>query len=270
VSDDYFRVAGVPVLLGRQFEAGDRLDSARVAVLNEKAARLFFPKENPLGQSVRIWDDQDRRIVGVVGNVHFLGLRQDTEPAIYAAYFQMPTGFCNLLVKTALGEDELQLGVRAALDRIDPRVPLSRPRDLEEMLAEPLARVRAGASLASLIASIVLLISVIGLYALMAASAAAWRAEFCVRSVVGATRGQIVALVTWRGLRVLAAGTLIGCVATLGVRRLLVLLYSVGAGLTYLQLFAVAVATAAAALPALLLPAVRASKLNPTALLRRE
>jgi ABC-type antimicrobial peptide transport system permease subunit len=119
-------------------------------------------------------------------------------------------------------------------------------------------------------AVVVLLVSAIGLYALMTAGSAAWRSEIGVRMAVGATRPQIVILVARRGLRALISGVFLGVLAALGTNRLLLSLYSIGGDLSPLHVLAALAVLVSAALPALLLPARRASLIDPLTLLRHE
>jgi hypothetical protein len=270
VGDAYFDVAGVPVIAGREFEPRDALGGEAVALLNEQAAKRLFPGEDPIGRQVTIWNKTPRRIVGVVGDVRFLGIQQPVAPAIYAPYFQMPTGYFNATIKTQLPLSELRRHLQAALSGIDPALALSDVWRLQDLVYRPLQPLRTGAVLATLLSTVLLAISVTGLYALTAASAAAWKPEFAVRMAFGARPRQIVRLVLVRGGRAVLVGTIVGTVLALAISRALSLVYALGSGPTIAHLLIASLLTTLAALPALLAPALRAGIVAPFVTLKTE
>ena len=274
---DYFRTMSIALQRGRLFDRSDDLKSKPVIIINQRFAEQFFPGQNPLGKRIRpgmSLTDEDgpmREIVGIVGNVKHESLRRDFTPEMYVPATQFPVGFFVLVIRTATSQPAtLSNAVRDAAGQIDPGIPLTRVRVFEEYLAKSLARPRFNALLLSIFAGVALLLTAIGIYGVMAYSVAQRRQEIGVRMALGAQRGDVLRLVVGGGMKLTALGVAIGITGVFALTSVLKsLLYGVEA-FDLLTLGAVAVLLGAIALLACLLPARRASGLDPMHALRAE
>ena len=198
-------------------------------------------------------------------------LRRDFTPEMYVPATQFPMSFFSLVVRTATSQPTALTGaIRDALVQIDPGIPLTRVRVFEDYLTKSLARPRFNALLLSIFAGVALLLTAIGIYGVMAYSVAQRRQEIGVRMALGAQRGDVLRLVVGGGMKLTALGLLLGLSAAFALTRLLgSLLFGVGA-FDPLTLAAVALLLSAIALLACILPARRASGLDPMNALRTD
>ena len=227
---DYFSAMGIPLLDGRTFEDGDRADTKPVAVIDRTFADRYFRGQNPIGRKVRSTNDRTfREIVGVVGAVSQTSLEEPAEPHLYVAQSQNPVFSMTFVMRTGLSPAALAPAIRGAVNRIDPEQPVFNVRTLRDVVTGSVASERFNALLLALFAQVALVLSLVGVYGLIAGWVSASTREIGVRLALGAGRGAIYRLVLARGLRLACAGVLIGIMLALaGTRVLGSMLFAVG------------------------------------------
>jgi predicted permease len=273
VSAGYFATMGIPVLRGREFTPADAVPDPRVIVINEAMARREFPDVDPIGHRFSFGEDEQGNpewveIVGVVGNVR--QYRADREPAAmaYAPNSASPGRPQNLVIKTAGEPMAIAGSVRAALQSLDPSLPVSPPRTLDDVVGASLTQRRFNVTLLVVFAGIALILAIAGIYGTVAYSVAQRTQEIGIRVALGASSREILGLVLSGALKPVAAGLVIGVVAALGLTRLLEgLVYGVSTTdpLTFVSL---PVALGVVAVLAGLIPAIRATRVDPLEALR--
>jgi putative ABC transport system permease protein len=272
---------GIRLHRGRTFTAADRHDSAPVAVINDTFARTYFPDRDALGGRMRLDDGEkaprEVEIVGVVGDVRHFGLEKEATIEAYVPISQVPDQTTIWLANNMYWVIETEGpplaaagAVRREIAAVDPAVPASFVRSMDQWLGNTLSARRFNLQLVAAFAAAALLLAVIGVYAVSAAVVAARTREIGIRSALGASRRQVMGLVLTSGLSPVVAGLAAGTVGALFC----------GAALSGL-LFGVppwdpvslgigAAALAAAALAANLVPALRAARVDPIVALRVE
>ncbi len=274
VGPDFFRVLGVPLLQGRYFTGYDRQDSAPVAIVSEGFARRFFPNQKALGKRIRQSGPELgnpwMEIVGVVGNVKYLGLTVDTDPAYYLPFAQNYGSRMFLAVRSPNGAARLAEPLRRAIQAIDPDVTLAQIGTLEQARTLSVSEPRFDTMLLSLFAAIALLMAAVGIYGLIAYSVARRTHEIGVRMALGAARGVVLRMVVRQGAALAAAGTLLGLGGAFALTRLLKAMLF-GVGITDALTFAVAaLGIMLVVLLATFVPALRATRISPVAALKYE
>ncbi len=259
---DYFATLGIPIVRGRPFGPSDASGAPRVAIVNQALARRFFPNEDPVGHTLVIGGD-DWRIVGVSGNVMYGQIGQPVTPEIYRPMQQYPFSDAGVVVETAGDPAAAEPAILAAVRRFDPDLAVSRLGPLAGDFRKVLAPYWIMLGLMGGFAVIAMLISAIGLYAVISYSVTQRSREFGVRMALGAQPGGLVRLVIAQGLRLAAAGGVVGLIAAFAVTRLLrSLLYGVSPGDPLTFAF-VAVGAAMVAVLASYWPARRAAATDP-------
>jgi putative ABC transport system permease protein len=220
VGGDYFAALGVPLLAGRVIGSADAPGAPRVVVINQRMADLYWPGENPLGRQVRAVSMEPPvggvptawlTVVGVVGNVRHWGLESDLSPEMYVAYRQVPQWAYGLtaVVRGSGRAEGLLTSISARMRQLDPDVAVV-VGTLEERMDRSLANRRFVMTVLSGFSLFALVLAAIGLYAVLSYAVSRRTRELAVRSALGATRRQLLALV-WRGaLRVVLAGMIAG------------------------------------------------------------
>ncbi len=268
VTADYHAALKIPLRRGRLFSADDRRSAPQVAILNESAAKKFFGDEDPVGRSVSI-DDQ-RTIVGVVGDVRHASLEVNPGAAAYIPLEQSEVSGAELIVRTSGEPTAVLPAVKAAVFAVLPDVPLRNARALEDLVAGQLAQRRLNMLLLGLFGLLGLVIAAVGLYGLMAFLVAQRTREIGVRIALGASRSSVVSMVLVR------ASVLVGCGLVAGA---LAAWYLSAASRAFLfgleptdpRAFAGAAASLLlAALIASAIPARRAASVDPVTALRVE
>ena len=271
VSADYFRTLGVAVLEGREFTAADHADSPLVAVVNRTLADRLWPGRPAVGQVLTFpLSGGDRTVVGVVDDVRYHALAEATWPLAYLPLAQRFLSRAFLHVRSDADAGATLRHVRRVLADLDPGVPLSGAGTLRDRVDEALARWRAPALLAGLLALVTLVLTMGGLYAVLTMAVGRRTRELAIRMALGAHEASVRRMVLAEGLRLVAAGVLVGLAAAVPLTRLI-----------ESQLYGIAphdATTLAAGLIGLLAagalasdpPARRAARLDPAAALRGE
>jgi ABC-type antimicrobial peptide transport system permease subunit len=245
-------------------------------VINEAAARRYWPNENPIGQRISIGATSDwREIVGIVGDIRHEGLDADAEPA---AFLPQRQGFFNLgnaferamtLVIRASGDaGSLSSLLRASVASLDPQLPIGMVRPMDELIDESVAPRRLNFVLVSTFAFVALVLTAAGLYGVMAYVVAQRTREIGVRMALGATRGQVLALMLRQAGSMTAVGIGLGVVgALLLTRSMTSLLFGVSATDPFVYA-GVSALLAVVAIVAVAVPSSRATRIDPLLALR--
>jgi len=235
VSGDYFAAAGIPLKRGRWFDARDRSGAPGVVVINETMARVYWPNEDPLGQTLThdltILPGQPaiRQIVGIVGDVRHFGLDRSPEPQMFIPHLQMPWPSMALVIRTSLPNDRINTVVRDAVHALDATVPVPPPRPMEQVVSEAVGQPRFRAWLVGLFASAALLLAMVGLYGTIAFSVHQRTRELGLRMALGASPEQTTRLVLASGLKLAGVGAALGVAGAAAVTRVLAtMLFGVG------------------------------------------
>lgn len=271
ITPEYFRALGVSLLRGRVFTEQDQ-GEVPVAIINEAAAERYFPGENPVGMQLRspVNPRVGGEVVGVVANARQNALHEIPQPEMYIPHAQFPRGYMTVVVRTAGDPLAVAGAIRREIHALDPNLPLSAMRTMEQVLAESIAQPRFLATLLSLFAGCALLLAVIGIFGLLSFSVAQQAREIGIRMALGARQREVVGAVVRRGLVLVVAGLGVGVAAALPLTRTLEsLLYGVVPidGATFA---AVVILLVSAALLAIYLPARRAARVDPMVALRAE
>jgi len=268
VTDDYFRVLGIPLKRGRVFGAGTT--DATAVVIDEAAARAYFPGEDALGREIKFYGARTRTIIGVVGDTRQQNLQAPAPPHIYQPLASDAAAFIKVIARTA-GDPSLSAkAMRDALREVDAGVPLERVAPVSELLSDARARHRFYALLVLVFAATALALAATGVYGIAAYAVTRRTQEIGVRVALGAGRRAVVRLIVSRGMMLTLGGIVLGGAGAFGVTGLLRdLLFEVGPR-DPVTLAAVALLLLAATLLASWLPARRATKVDPMVALRYE
>ena len=269
VSADYFRTVGVPLLRGRFYTASDHAEAPMVLIINEAAARKYFPNSNPVGARIRFWG-RDREIIGVVGNEHFNGLAADAAPAMYPHLMQAPFGFGNLLIRTAGSPEEMVARLRERVAQVDPAIALFDIEPLDSTLRASIAPQRFTATLLICFALVALVLALVGTNGLIAYTVTQRSREAGIRAALGATPGSVVALIVKSGARLALIGLIVGIIgAGLLTRFARTMLFGITAldPLTYVSVTLLIAVTVGCAIYA---PARKLARVDPVSTLRAE
>jgi len=269
----YFSTMGIPLLKGREFAKQDATIDPQTIIINDAMARRDFPNEDPIGHRFSFGPDdkgnqQWVEIVGVVGNVRQYRADQEPVPITYAPFTSTPSRAQNLMIRTAGDPMAVAGAVRAALQSLDPSLPVSPPRTLDAVVGASLTQRRFNMTLLIVFATIALILAIAGIYGTVAYSVAQRTQEIGIRVALGATSREILGLVLFGSLKPVIAGLGIGVVAALGLTRLLSgLVYGVSTTdpLTFVSL---PLLLGVVAFLAGLFPALRASRIDPLEALR--
>lgn len=273
VGAGYFSTMGIPVLRGREFTAQDLVVNPRVIIINEAMAKRDYPNEDPIGHRFSFnqgeGGEQDWvEIVGVVGNVRQYRADEAPVPITYAPSSSAPSRAQNLMVRTTSNATAVAGSVRAAVQSLDPSLPISPPRTLDEVVGASLTQRRFNMTLLIVFAAIALILAIAGIYGTVAYSVAQRTQEIGIRVALGATSREILSMVLFGSLKPVIAGLGIGLVLALALTRLLAgLVYGVSTTdpLTFVTLPAV---LGVVAFLAGLVPAWRATRVDPLEALR--
>jgi predicted permease len=274
---DYFKTMGIPLLEGREFAETDKFESAPVVIVNQKFAQKFFPGQNVIGKRIKpSWSADDgpdkmRDIVGVVGNVKHLSLRNEDDPEIYLPFAQIPFSSAALVVRTKVTNPlAITSAIRAELAALDRNIPLRRVQVFDDYMMRSLARMRFNTLLLSIFAGTALLLTAIGIYGVLAYSVAQRTSEIGIRIALGAGKSSIFRLIVGQAMTLVGISLVLGLAGAFAATRLLSsLLFGVGAS-DPVTFIAIVLLVSAVAFIAAWVPARRATRVDPIIALRAE
>jgi len=274
-SPGYFTAMRLPLVRGRYLENSDVAEAAAVMLINQTFAERFFPGEDPIGRRFGFGRDPAAvpawtTIVGVVGDVHHDALTREPGPQVYFSSLQSPFRFATLVVRGAGEPRGLVEPVRAAVQAVDPNLPISNLRTVEEIVAGSLADRRLSVILLGIFAGLALFLAAVGIFGVLSYSVTQRAPEVGVRMALGAGKASVMGLILRQGMPPVLLGVAIGSAAALALTRLLESqLYGVS-GTDPLILMATAAVLVVVALAASVLPTRRATRIDPIVVLRND
>ena len=270
VGAQYLETVGIPLLRGRSLTVRDQPNTPNAVVVNETMAKRFWPEQDAIGKRFKFFgQDFFNEVVGIAKDSKYNFIGEEETPFIYQATTQAYQPQLSLFVKAA--QPQAVLGaVRGEVQQLDRNLPLTGVFTLNEIFDQALWAPMMAASLLATFAGLSLVLSVIGIYGVMAYAVSQRTRELGIRMALGASRGDVVRLVVMQGLRLTVMGVVLGLAVSLAMTRLVVsLLYSVSP--TDIVTFTVVpLLLAGAALAASYLPALRATRIDPVEALRHE
>jgi putative ABC transport system permease protein len=278
VTPGFFRTMQIPLVAGRDFTEADNMQTPQVMIVNEAFAKTYFPGEDPIGKKLKPGAGNGskdgppwRQIVGVVGNVRHSATQREMQPAMYLPSSQLPTWCClTSVVKTSVDPMSLEPEVRKLVASMDPDIPVTDVRTMPDLISMRLAQPRFATVLFGTFAILSLILTVVGLYGVMAYSVSQRTREIGLRFALGAERGVVLGMILRAAAGLLGAGIAIGVAATLVFGPILSeMLYGTGPRNPAVLLVVCAV-MALAGLLAAYVPAARAASIEPMRALRTE
>jgi predicted permease len=274
VAPEFFATTGIPFRSGRTFLESEMTPRSDAVVVSEHVATRFWPGQDPIGRRLKIGPLTSQNpwlsIVGVVGEVKYRGLPENptADPDLYFPFIDRAQQV-SMIVRSAGDPAALVTSVRQAIRDVDPTIPLFGVFTMSERIASQTAYFRFTMWVMGTFAGMALLLAALGIYGVMSYLVSRRTREVGIRMALGATRNEIVRLIVGRGARLIAAGIVIGAVASLGLQRVMSALIFRASVVDAATLAAIA-ALAVSGLLACYLPALRASRIEPLAALRTE
>jgi putative ABC transport system permease protein len=272
VTPGYFEAVGLDLVSGRGFSAADDAEATRVIIVNETLERDYFDGQ-AVGKRLNVNNPADpvwREIVGVAHDIKNFGIRVDSRNALYLPYAQAPTGFMFTAVKTSVEPASLVNAVRAAVAALDPAIALADVQPMEELVSTSLEADRFTTSILGGFAFVALILAVVGLYGVVSYSVSMRMREMGVRIALGAPSGGIQRLVLRWSLALAVGGIVLGSIGAFVVTRHMESLLFEVAPTDVPTFAAVSAIMVVAALFASLVPATRATRVDPIKVLKAE
>ncbi len=273
VTPAYFRALGIPLVRGRLLTEEDAEGEAPVVMVNERLANRFWPGQDPIGRRIQVGDVEYKTIVGVVRDVRQVALAQDTRAEVYLPSQPRFAGnlrTASLVVRASPAAGDMGLAVRRAVEALDPEQPVYDVQTMQRVVADSVADRRLNVGLVGAFAAVALLLAALGVYGVISYTVAQGTREIGIRMSLGAQRRDVFRLVVGQGALLAVVGMGIGLLGALGLTRLLSsLLFGVGAR-DPVTFMAVPLLLLAVALAACAIPALRATRVEPSVALRAE
>jgi putative ABC transport system permease protein len=279
VSPDYLPAMGIPLLRGRNFDDTDRMNSARVVLIEKSLAALFWPGEDPIGKQIKpSWMPEWRTVIGVVQNVRPYNILPDDYASriMGAVYFPSAQGIAgapedlSLLVRVQNDPGELARQLPGLVAQINPAVAVSKIRTMDEIIHLSVTEPRSNTWLFTAFAALALVFGLVGIYSVVSHGVAQRTREIGLRMAMGADKWQVLKMVLLQQAKIISVGILVGVVLALGMTRLLTsMLHGVHAAdpVTFVS---VVLLLSIAAFIATLIPSRRATQVDPTVALKYE
>jgi putative ABC transport system permease protein len=266
---DYFRTMRIALTRGRLFSEFDGPDATPVVIINETMASQMFPGENPIGQQLLLYG-KPREIIGVVASVKHHGFGRDPRPEMVLPSRQFQLGTMTIVARSGIEPAVLGAQITRAAHALDPELPVSRLRTMEEFQSASVAQPRFTALLLAGFALLAMALALVGVYGVMAYAVSQRTREIGVRMALGAERPDVVWMVVRHGATLAGLGIVIGLLAAAAGTRLLErLLFGVSAT-DPMTFVAAAAALGIASIAATCVPALRAARVAPVTALRCE
>ena len=270
-TSSYFQTLGIPIVRGRGFDATDVADGPPVAIVNQAFAQHFFPGENAVGKRIQVGSPIWQEIVGIAGDVQQQARGPLDSFAVYEPLGQYSESEALLVLKASSRAPERLISAAAATVRqIDPNQPVFDIATMEERLGVSLSAQRANMTLMSVFAALDLILAAIGIFAVTAYFVSQRSHELGIRFALGATRSIILKMILGRGMRLTGAGLSLGIAGALAATRALRSLLEGIQSNDPVAFSSTAVIFGIVATAACLIPALRASRVDPLLTLRQE
>ncbi|MGH7620566.1 MAG: ADOP family duplicated permease [Gemmatimonadaceae bacterium] len=274
IRGDYFKAMGIPIVAGRTYDATDLPDGPKTVIINQAAARRFFPKGDAVGRRIRIGPQPKGAwitIIGVAGDIQDEGIGSATHPALYANHRQEAWDRSMAIVVRTSGDPSAATGaIRRAVRAADPRLAVRDIKTLNDVLASSLAPRRFSLGLVASFACVALLLATIGIYGVLSYAVASRTREFGVRLALGASANSVLLLVARDGFAWSGLGLVVGLGAAAASGRLLQKMLFGVTPLDVSTYVGVAAGLFCVVGIACLVPAVRATKVDPLTSMRAE
>jgi putative ABC transport system permease protein len=269
ITPGYFKTWGVPLLAGREFNEHDTADGHKVCLISQTGAKKVYPGENPIGKSLFLnlvqWE-----IVGIVGDVRSVRVAEAPGMEFYRPWAQYNFPFVNITVRSNLKVDAVTKLVQSALTKVNPGLAIAVPQAMDAVVAQALGQARLMMWLLGIFAGVALLLASIGIYGAVAYTVEQRTGEIGVRMALGAQTRDVLRLIVNQGMKPVLIGLGIGIGSAVALGRLIASqLYQVSAHNPVL-LVGSTLLLAMTALVACLLPARRATHVDPIQALRSE
>ncbi|OLE33468.1 MAG: hypothetical protein AUI36_28465 [Cyanobacteria bacterium 13_1_40CM_2_61_4] len=271
IAPDYFKTWGIPILAGRDFDRHDTADRENVILISQAGAKKIFGNENPIGKTLLISSTSTpAEIVGVVGDVRSRKVAEPDDVEIYRPWAQQNFTFLSIVVRSNLKPEAVTKLVQSTLATVNPGLAIALPQSMDNIVAQALGQTRLMMWLLGIFAGAALLLATVGIYGAVAYTVEQRTGEIGVRMALGAQTMDVLRLVVTQGMKPVIIGLAAGLLAALALGRLLTSqLYQISAH-NPLVLIAMIAILGAAALVACLLPARRATLVDPIQALRTE
>jgi len=271
IAPGYFKTWGIPLLTGREFNEHDITDSQRVCLVSQAGARKVWPGENPIGKTLLVTSlGVPCEIIGIVGDVRSIQVKDAPGMEFYLPWSQENFPFVNVTVRTNLKLDAVTKLVQSGLNTVNPGLAIAAPQTMDAVVAQALGQARLMTWLLGIFAGVALLLASIGIYGAVAYTVEQRTGEIGVRMALGAQTRDVLRLIINQGMKPVVIGLAIGIMAAFALGRLLTSqLFEVSAYNPAL-LGGATIILAAIALVACLLPARRATLVDPVQALRTE
>jgi putative ABC transport system permease protein len=273
VTPAYLATMKIPMLRGRGLSAFDTASAQMVAVIDQAAAREYWRHENPLGKRIRYFDGQNQMgpwltIVGIAGAIKHVSMDEPATPTVYVPLEQFPYPGMEFVVRTKRDPAQLASAVRAAIHDVRPDVPVVGLRPAQEIVSATTWRQRFATQLIGVFAGLALVMALVGAYGVILYSVSQRLNEFGIRIALGASRGDVLAMVLREGIVIAGSGIAIGLIAAASLGHALEsLLFEVRA-IDLATFVSCSLLMLATALLASYLPARRATNVDPMTALR--
>ena len=266
----YFHTMNIPFIDGRDFDEREAIKTPDSVIVNQEMAHRYWPDENPIGQRLAIGDGPWRTVVGVVGNVKQSGLDIETRPEMFWPYYQSPVPFTTFVVRTSGDPEAATSSVRAAMQEIDKDLPLYGIKTVNEVISDSVAPRRLNMLLLGIFAGLAMVLAAVGIYGVISYSVSQRTREIGIRMALGASRTSVLKLVVGEGMILALNGVAIGVVASYFLTRLLgSLLFGVSTTDPF-TFVAISLLLTGVSIVASLIPARRATRVDPMVALRYE
>jgi len=270
----YFETMKIPLIRGRFFAEQDTKESAKVVIVDENMARTYWPNADPIDKRLKFGGPQSKApwmtVVGVVGNVKHYALDTDSRVALYTPHLQNGAGSLSVVARTTADPAGIAAAVTREARAMDPNLPIYDVKTMDQWFSESLARRRFAMLMLGLFALVAMLLAAVGVYGVMSYTVEHRTREIGIRVALGAQTRDVLRLIVRQGMMLAGIGVGIGVVAAIAATRLMTgLLFGVGAT-DPITFMAIALLLAIVALLACLLPARRATKVDPMIALRTE
>jgi predicted permease len=271
VAPGFFKTWGIPVIAGRDFDDDDLADRQNVLLISEAGAKKVFPNENPVGKTLLVTSaGTPAVIVGVVGDVRSQRVAEPPAMEFYRPWAQENFPFLAVTVRSPLDFGVVSRQVQSALTSVDPAIAVAQPQTMDAIVAQALGQARLMMLLLGIFAAVALVLATVGVYGAIAYTVEQRTGEIGVRMAFGAERRQILRLVAAQGMRPVVVGLGVGLAAALALGRLIASqLYETPAH-SPLLLAATMAILGLAALVACVIPARRATSIDPMDALRAQ